>query len=225
MRPDPCEEKYNSVISDYINQNYGRSIQGWVMTRGHRFLETLCNDSEFFKKVIEIGAGEFGHSSFLKHNYDQYIMTDKSVRAVQIAEGKYANQQAIMVQVQSANALTYPDNYFDRLIACHVLEHLSEPHKVLREWNRVVKPGGIISILLPCDPGILWSAGRGLSGYKKYLKNGVDMYYWMAREHINPIGNLVKFIQYYFENVKEIWWPSRIPSSNLNLFYACQIRV
>ena len=52
---------------------------------------------------------------------------------------------------------------------------------------------------------------------------GIDYDYWMAREHVNPINNLVVFIRYYFSEVVEAWHPTRLPFPDMNLFYLCHV--
>jgi phosphatidylethanolamine/phosphatidyl-N-methylethanolamine N-methyltransferase len=56
--------------------------------------------------------------------------------------------------------LSVADSSFDRLIVTRFLEHLAEPHHVPREWNLVVRPGGTISLILPCDPSFARRLGR-----------------------------------------------------------------
>jgi ubiquinone/menaquinone biosynthesis C-methylase UbiE len=59
----------------------------------------------------------------------------------------------------AANALTetygsiydVSDNYVDRIISNHALEHVDNPMLILRELYRVLKPGGKITIVLPCE--------------------------------------------------------------------------
>lgn len=47
--------------------------------------------------------------------------------------------------------LPYTDNYFDYMLASDILEHfpLSKTLDVLREWRRVIKPGGNIEFRVP----------------------------------------------------------------------------
>lgn len=44
-----------------------------------------------------------------------------------------------------------PDNTLDLLYACHLLEHFDrhEYRGVLREWHRVMKPGGVLRLSVP----------------------------------------------------------------------------
>jgi len=135
---------------------------------------------------------------------------------------KYALDKKARIENEDATHLSFADHSFDRLIACHVLEHLPEPHKVLREWYRIVKPGDVISILLPTDPGIAWRLARIFARHKAVAK-GLDYDYVMAREHINAINNLVSLIRYYFEHTRERWYPFYLPSMDVNLFYCCYI--
>lgn len=163
----------------------------------------------------------------MKHIFDQYVMTDGSDDMLKIAFEKYAVQlleNLLVIEKQDATSLTYPDHSFDRLIATHVLEHLPNPVEVLKEWSRVVRPQGVISIVLPCDPGILWRLGRYLGPRRNARKLGIAYDYLQAAEHINSIFNLVVFIRHHFEDVSELFYPARIRAPDLNLFYVCHIR-
>ncbi len=42
-----------------------------------------------------------------------------------------------------------PDHSYDFLLSSHNLEHMANPIKALKEWQRVVKPGGSLVIVLP----------------------------------------------------------------------------
>ena len=51
-----------------------------------------------------------------------------------------------------AYPLKFKSNIFDLVYASHVLEHFKKKNvlKVLNEWVRVLKPGGILRISVPC---------------------------------------------------------------------------
>src|SRR5690606_40626940 len=53
--------------------------------------------------------------------------------------------------ISDVRALPLPDDYADEAICIHVLEHLErwEAPGALREWRRVLKPGGLLVLELP----------------------------------------------------------------------------
>lgn len=46
-----------------------------------------------------------------------------------------------------------PSEKFDFLLSCNCLEHVANPLKALFEWNRVLRPGGAIILVLPRKDG------------------------------------------------------------------------
>lgn len=227
MRSEPDLETYNvRLASAYDRLNYGRTLSAYFMRRGHELLEKPFDASRSFGKVVEVGAGAGEHLQYVRHQFAEYLMTDWNEARLERARRALPCEQQSKVSVarEDATRLSLPDGCADRLIAAHILEHLYRPHEVLREWNRVLRRGGVMSILLPCDPGLVWRLGRMLGPRANAERAGIDYDYWMAREHVNPINNLVVFIRYYFRDRVEAWYPARLPASDLNLFYLCHVR-
>ena len=215
----------------YDQLNYSNlDLQSWVMQRGHLFAEKGFSNAEHFSKVIEVGAGTGEHIRYINHGFDEYTITDSDSKVLGVARKKISNNDGLSLKnikydLQDATTLDYSDDTFDRLIAVHVLEHLYYPHLVLKEWNRLVKPGGIITILIPTDPGMLWRFGRNLGPRNKANKSGIDYDYIMAREHVNSCHNLVSLIRHYFPTCENKWWPLGIALIDFNLFYIAHIKV
>lgn len=225
MRDAPSYEL--SYIQSYDNNNAKRTLAGSFLQKSHLLLEQSVPNLKGLETILEVGAGSGHHFPYVNSKFSKYIMTDGSTEMLSIASGKYSKEISSGVMVcerQDATKLSYPDSSVDRLIATHVLEHLPNPVNVLKEWNRVVKPGGIISIVLPCDPGLLWRIGRHLGPRRNAQKQGLAYDYLQAAEHINSIFNLKIFIQHHFEFLTESWYPAKIPLPDLNLFYICHIR-
>lgn len=59
-------------------------------------------------------------------------------------------QQPGVVQAP-ADKLPYPDNSVDEVFSSHLLEHISHVNtvQVLSEWFRVLKPGGVLQLIVP----------------------------------------------------------------------------
>lgn len=221
--------QYNSTyIQLYNTNNTEKTLAGRFLQKSHYLLEKTLNVKTGYQMVIEVGAGTGHHIPYVKHAYSQYVMTDNNNEMLDIASKKYSaelSKGVVLLEKQDATDLTYPDNSFDRLIATHVLEHLPNPVKVLAEWNRIVRPGGIISIVLPCDPGMLWRFGRHFGPRRNASKAGIAYDYLQAAEHVNSIFNLVVFIRHHFESITEHWYPARMAVPDLNLFYVCHLEV
>ncbi len=224
MREEPSYKL--GYIESYDKNNTEETLAGRLLQRSHVILEKTLPQLNDVQTILEVGAGSGHHFPQVKKTFSKYILTDSSQNMLAIAAGKYSKEITaglIEVDHQDATALSYADNSVDRLIATHVLEHLPNPVNVLKEWNRVVKPGGLISIVLPCDPGLLWRMGRYLGPRRNAKKMGLAYDYLQAAEHINSIYNLVVFIQHHFDLLTENWYPTKMPVPDLNLFYICHI--
>jgi ubiquinone/menaquinone biosynthesis C-methylase UbiE len=51
--------------------------------------------------------------------------------------------------VADVERLPYDDNTIDEIYASHILEHFDYRSKVLEEWHRVLRPGGLITVIVP----------------------------------------------------------------------------
>lgn len=228
MKDDPSYQVYMAKwAQSYQHSNYEGGLAAWFLRKSHEWCEESFTQNDMFEKVLEVGAGTGEHIKHIRHRFNEYWITDANLPMLdQTTEDAVSSKKRrVFVQQEDATKLSFADGNFDRLIATHVLEHIPEPHKVLREWARVIKPGGILSLVLPCDPGFAWRFGRMLGPRKTFQKAGIDYDYWMAREHINSINNIVTFVRYYFPNIQEQWLPFRVPSMDINLFYIVHARM
>lgn len=225
MRPDPNYDTYlTKWAALYEGKNYDEGLAGYFLGKSHEWCERDFTQDRHFSRVLEVGAGTGVHLRYVRHGFDEYVMTDLNTPFLDSAASKVGSNQKIVTRAEDATSLSFENESFDRVIAAHVLEHLPNPHVVIREWMRVLKPDGILSLVLPCDPGMAWRLGRAVGARGKFIKAGIEYDYWMAREHINAINNLVAFVRYYFkERVQELWRPMIVPSMDLNLFYIAHI--
>lgn len=221
--PQSYEEYMDKWTKIYQNTNYDSGLTGYFLKKSHEWSEKKFDKTMKFNKVLEVGAGSGVHIDYVKHQYDEYYMTDLHDSFINQSKDKV--NEKVILKIEDATKLSFEDNTFDRVIATHILEHVQNPHEVLMEWTRVLKPGGVLTIVLPCDPGFAWRLGRNLFARKSFINKGIDYDYWISREHINPINNLVSFIKTYFNETEESWKPFSIPSMDLNLFYIVHIKI
>lgn len=50
---------------------------------------------------------------------------------------------------EGADLAPIPDSSYDFILSSHSLEHIANPLKALKEWVRVLKPGGAMLVILP----------------------------------------------------------------------------
>lgn len=211
-------------LGNYDRSNYDRGLAASVLKRTHSLIEKPFGPDSHFSQVLEIGAGTLAHLPFVRHQFDRYVASDfdQSVLDVAAHSPTLVERSTERIELLKLNgtALPFSDDSFDRLIATHVLEHIPSPWNAIQEWVRVLKPGGVLSLILPCDPGWAWRLGRCFGPRAQAEKAGLPYDYYMAREHVNSIFNLDQILRYHFPKRTVTWWPLRLPMPDLNLIYA-----
>ena len=62
---------------------------------------------------------------------------------------QYPNNEVDYVGISANDLWMFKDGELDYVISSHVLEHMNDVKKTLKEWDRVLKPGGILGIIVP----------------------------------------------------------------------------
>lgn len=70
------------------------------------------------------------------------------------------------VTVGDATAMPFASRSFHLLIASDVLEHIDEEEKALREWHRVLRPSGVLLVLVPAFPS-LWGPHDAVNQHRR----------------------------------------------------------
>ena len=210
-------------LTPKYNEHAYTGLLGFLMKHCHKQLENVKFPKNI-SKVLEIGAGSAPHYKFINHHYDEYHIADTS----EIILKNYEDNPKVIPINYDGKKLPYENETFDRIIISHCLEHINYPEEFLFEMMNKLKEGGILSISLPTDPGLLFRIGRlylkMFSIKKKYQISKEEFDYMNATEHVNSIFNLHSIIKYNFPKVfKESFLPLRIKSFDLNLFYNIHI--
>jgi ubiquinone/menaquinone biosynthesis C-methylase UbiE len=104
------------------------------------------------RDILEVGCGE---GMMFEETSTTPIQMDVSMTRVQRARGK-----ARYLLCADGYDLPFADGTFSLVLLIAVLEHTSEPWRLLREARRVLKPGGRVLIVVPND--VTMSVGRVL---------------------------------------------------------------
>ncbi len=124
---------------DWISEQKSKRIRMWEdrlkklekHRQGGRLLDVGCADGAFLKLAQERGWDISGteHSSYA---------------------AKYVSE-ALDISIFCGELFTagYPDNSFDVVTMWHVLEHVSDPKRYLKEIHRILKPSGLLVLAVP----------------------------------------------------------------------------
>jgi SAM-dependent methyltransferase len=136
------------------------------------------------KRVLDAGAGECRHSRYFAHA--RYCAVDL---AIGDAAWNYRNLDA----VADLMALPFRDGAFAACINVVTLEHVREPHGVLRELARALEPGGRLLIVAPHE----WETHQAPHDYFRYTRHGMAYLLDQAGfEHveIHPVGGYFRLL-------------------------------
>jgi ubiquinone/menaquinone biosynthesis C-methylase UbiE len=95
---------------------------------------------------LEIGGSAHNPFRLKSLNVD---LTDSLETVFKQAEIAKCGRALPVDIVAPGDDLPVPDASQDFVVSSHVLEHFTDPVKALLEWNRVVKPGGVIFMIVP----------------------------------------------------------------------------
>lgn len=114
-------------------------------------------------KILNIGCGTGGTVRMLE-TFGEVVNVDASDEAIKFMK-KNGFKNSIKVK---GIDLPFETATFDMVCAFDVLEHIDEDIKAMREWRRVVKPGGKIVLTVPAYQW-LWSGhDESLQHYRRY---------------------------------------------------------
>jgi ubiquinone/menaquinone biosynthesis C-methylase UbiE len=123
----------------------------WWGEHLHRYYEavTYLKGDE---KVLDLACGLGFGTDILAQN------TEGGVTGGDVAEDaiteckKYWQRENLTFVLLDGTNLPYADNYFDTVVSFETIEHTTQYRKMLSEFSRVLKPGGIALISTPNFP-------------------------------------------------------------------------
>lgn len=215
-RPRPqLTEEQQAVINDWY--------QYWLPTMSAQFSPITRFNHEYAArtagpglKTLEIGAGLGEHLRYEPEADRNYYALELRQ---ELADGLRSSFPAIQTIVGNCQErIDVPDDFFDRVLAIHVLEHLDDLPRALDEVVRVLRPGGSFSVVIPCEGGLGYHIGRSFSSKRIFEKRyGLDYEWMISYEHVNRAGEIMHELDVRFQSLHRQFYPLRVPSINFNL--------
>jgi len=130
------------------------------------------------KKLLDVGCGVMPHRSMFEKFVAQYVGLD-------VPDTQY--DAAGVDLFGSATDIPAGDESFDVVLSTSNLEHVEEPAAALREWARVLEPGGVAVVSVP----LFWHLHDEPRDFYRYTKHGLEYLFQQAGfeiDRVEPVG-------------------------------------
>lgn len=196
------------MSNDYDNYVYMQTVkyashedEHSVWSEGQiRFLDTIISSFPKESNILDVGCGDGISLAKLNELGHTAIGIDLNNEKLNVAKAK----GSLAEKCDMHNMFIFNDNQFDVIISSHSLEHAYDPRKVLSEFFRVLKPEGLLFIVVPfpdiAEYAIEAHVGRDILGTSDPL-NGKIKIIKLIKDHGFSVSNLKE--DYYRE--PEIW--------------------
>lgn len=139
------------------------------------------------RKVLDLPAGS-GELSYL------LLQKGLDVTAADLEPEAFIVPGHSCVKADMNSRLPFPDEQFDAIGCIEGIEHIENPHLLVREANRLLRPGGMLYITTPNVLSIRSRLSYLLRGYPNQFHYMIEIDPKTDEEmpiaHINPIGFL-----------------------------------
>jgi SAM-dependent methyltransferase len=111
--------------------------------------------------IYDLGCGEQSYREWLLRYADSYVGVDWS-------ETQHELRADVIADLNQP--MNIDDEVADSVISVSVMEHLREPLCFLTEANRILKPGGVLTLQVP----FMWWVHEAPHDFFRYTRYGLD---------------------------------------------------
>lgn len=203
-------EDFYKVWLDTLPQRYGL-----VEKFNHGYpLRTFKSGAN--PRTLDIGAGRGEHAEYEDLQNQEYVALELRDDLVDRIQANFPTVETIVGDIQKR--IDSEDRSFDRILAIHVLEHLTDLPRALDEVKRLLAPDGRFVVMMPCDPGFAYAMARNVSARRIFEKRYNTDYDWfVATEHINHYREILDQLGARFAIEHRRFFPLRVPVPTMNL--------
>ncbi len=139
----PSPENRHALEANQVIAGYGNNVfcPNCLSTSRERLVIGLLNDK------LSVEGKKILHLSPEKNIY-RYLSSGANVTTADLLPGFYKTIDGL-VQKQDATKFSYADHSFDLVIGNHILEHIPDDYKAMKEIYRVLKPGSGAVLQVP----------------------------------------------------------------------------
>jgi hypothetical protein len=201
--PKPLKKIFNKFYLDNRENSLSQLLRRWM--------HLSMDDREKNKITLEIGSGNLNHIKYEKKKHYDIIEPKKFLYKKSIYK-KFINKDYKNIR-QTKN------NYYDRIISCAVLEHMTNLPEYLYISSLKLKKRGYQQHSIPCEGYPMWHICWSLyTGMIFKLKYGYSFKYIQKHEHVNNFDEIVSLIKFFYKNVEKIKFSYPLYNKYLSLY-------
>jgi len=194
--------KINHLDETYVagpeERNAHRKSARAFFENSLEFLRLLPLDDT--ASVLDVGLGYGYHCEWFSSRGLETVGISVHVNGFMKQQ---AEKHGYIVKKMDMHFLDFPDNSFDLIWSHHSMEHSFSPVYVLREWLRVLRPGGYLAVTVPPHKeqivsghfNVGWNVGQlvyllGITGYNLqdgiYFERGYNVRALVQKPQVEP---------------------------------------
>lgn len=214
MTKNLLNEKNSRFFKTYYKSIKKRIVGGIVFQRIKlRGKGALCFPESSIAHRYCVGKGlEIGGSAHNPFGLDTLNVdfTDSMETKFKVDEVRLCGTALPVDVVASGDDIPLPDESQDFVVSSHVIEHFTDPIKALIEWDRLVRPEGIIFIIAP-HKDRTFDRRRHCTqlGHliEDYIKQSTEPHHGntSGHNHCWTTETFIELIEYVMENLGVQW--------------------
>ncbi|MGH2852780.1 MAG: class I SAM-dependent methyltransferase [Solirubrobacteraceae bacterium] len=210
----PLSDEQRRIQDDWLRHYHERlpDEHARIVRFNHEYVARTAGPG----RTLEIGAGLGEHLRYEDLTVQEYHAVELRENMAAAIRRDFPAVATVVADCQ--RRLPYEDASFDRVIAIHVLEHLPNLPAALQELRRLLKPGGVFAVVIPCEGGLAYSLGRRVTSKRAFERRYKTSYDWHIKsEHVNRAREILHELRSRFDFADMAYYPSRIPLVDVNL--------
>jgi len=140
------------------------------LSNREKWLQRILKRIPEGSRILDAGAGELKYKKFcshLKYVSQDFAQYDGKGDKKGLQTGKW-DQSKIDI-VSDITSIPEPDGSFDAIMCIEVFEHLPDPIRAIKEFVRLLKPGGHLIITAPFCSLTHFSPYHFYTGFNRYF--------------------------------------------------------
>lgn len=192
---EKVKEQYQSSENLSIRTNFHEIYS----TNKKNFFDFLFEKYDFKKnsKILEVGCGNaaqwYNHMEYLP-NSSTLVLSDFSQAMISSIDKSITSKSNVKIEVIDIDDIPYPNEFFDIVIANHMLYHVSNIDRALKEVSRVLKKDGTFYATTNSDYGIRYYLNQILKEYNPLTTSFSEKYSFSMQ-------NGKKLLNSFFSNI------------------------